>query len=425
MTMGTERSSLLAHGSLVVNATATLNALNAWRAFDRHTNASLPVFAAGWPTSEFPLPTLAAHLAVNGFLARRGAFRGRHGAINGALAAVAAGGLVALEVSARGSGSVYEAALQETLGNDYRSRIAELKHPGPDAAIARTPGAVRMARVRRRFAHDHDLSYGPAGRANLLDVWRREDLPRDGAAPVLIQIPGGAWTIGHKQGQAYPLMSHLAERGWICVAINYRLSPRSRWPAHIVDVKRAIAWVRANIAAYGGDAGFIAVTGGSAGGHLSALAALTPNLAEWQPGFETADTSVAAAVPFYGAYDWTNRDGVGHAGLVPHLEKSVVKAPLAEAFDEYDQASPMSHVGPDAPPFLVSHGVNDALIPVEQARFFVERLRAVSRAPVAYAELPHAQHAFDVFGSPRGTHAAEAASRFLGVVYGDYLRALS
>ena len=181
-----------------------------------------------------------------------------------------------------------------------------------------------MMRIRRRFAHRADIQYGPARRANLLDIWSRDDLPVDASAPVLIQIPGGGWTIGNKQAQAYPLMSHLAERGWVCVAINYRLSPKNRWPAHIVDVKRAIAWVRANIASYGGDPDFIALTGGSAGGHLCSLAALTPGEREWQPDFEDADTSVAACVPFYGAYDFTDREGVGHRSMGRHLERLVV-----------------------------------------------------------------------------------------------------
>jgi acetyl esterase/lipase len=74
-----------------------------------------------------------------------------------------------------------------------------------------------------------------------------------------------------------------------------------------------------------------------------------------------------------------------------------------------------------APPFFVSHGTNDGLIPVEQARRFVARLRPVSGQPVVYAELPRAQHAFDMFGTPRAAFAAEAVGRFLGVAYGDYL----
>ena len=95
-------------------------------------------------------------------------------------------------------------------------------------------------------------------------------------------------------------MAHLAEQGWVCVTANYRLSPRATWPDHIVDVKRALAWTKATIAEYGGDPGFVAITGGSAGGHLSSLAVLTSHVTDFQPGFEETDTSVAAAVPLYG-----------------------------------------------------------------------------------------------------------------------------
>ena len=101
-------------------------------------------------------------------------------------------------------------------------------------------------------------------------------------------------------------MNQMAAKGWVCVAINYRLAPRDPWPAHIVDVKRAIAWVKDNIADYGGDPDYLAITGGSAGGHLAALAALTPGDPAFQPGFEDADTSVRAAVPFYGCLLYTS-----------------------------------------------------------------------------------------------------------------------
>ena len=101
---------------------------------------------------------------------------------------------------------------------------------------------------------------------------------------MLVYIHGGAWVIGDKREQGIPMMHELVQRGWVCVAINYRLSPRATWPDHIVDCKRAVAWVRGHIAEYGGDPGFIAVSGGSAGGHLSSLLALTPDEPEWQPG---------------------------------------------------------------------------------------------------------------------------------------------
>ena len=408
---------------LVLGATvlAALNAANAWRPFDRRHFPSAYCFAAGWPTSELPLPALAAHLTLTGVAAARGDLQGRRGLAAAALSLGTAASLGASYRVAKKAGQVYEQALTDELGPDYRADIAQLKFPGEDAADTRAPGVVRMMRIRRRFAHHADIPYGPARRANLLDIWSRDDLPSDANAPVLIQIPGGAWTIGNKQAQAYPLMSHLAERGWVCVAINYRLSPKHRWPAHIVDVKRAIAWVRANIASYGGDPQFIALTGGSAGGHLCSLAALTPGEREWQPDFEDADTSVAACVPFYGAYDFTDREGVGHRDMGKHLERLVIGAKRSADLDVYDRASPMSRITADAPPFLISHGTNDSLIPVEEGRLFARLLRETSTSPVVYAELPRAQHAFDIFGTQRANQAAEAVARFLGYVYGHYL----
>ena len=150
----------------------------------------------------------------------------------------------------------------------------------------------------------------------------------------------------------------------------------------IVDVKRAIAWVRATIAAHGGDPGFLAVTGGSAGGHLTALAALTPNLPDYQPGFEDSDTAVQAAVPFYGVYDFAGRPASANPGLERLLARSVFKTSLDDDRARWELASPVSHVGPEAPPFFVLHGTNDTVVPVEAARDFVGRLRpAAERYP--------------------------------------------
>ena len=133
---------------------------------------------------------------------------------------------------------------------------------------------------------------------------------------MLLQVHGGGWTIGKKDQQGIPLMQHLAAKGWVCVAINYRLAPRDPFPAQIIDVKKGIAWIRENIASYGGDPDYIAITGGSAGGHLTALAAVTPNDPEWQPGFEDADTSVQVAIPHYGIYDMADATGLKSVGLM-------------------------------------------------------------------------------------------------------------
>jgi acetyl esterase/lipase len=324
--------------------------------------------------------------------------------------------LARLNQQARRAAGVLEQALVNGLGPDYRSRMVRHASPPADAATARKPGVYRMFRIRSRYAHHTDISYGPAGKANLLDIWRRADLPAGSRAPVLLQIPGGAWTVGNKAGQAYPLMSHLAEHGWLCVAINYRLSPRALWPDHMVDIKRAIAWIKSNIERYRGDPSFIAVTGGSAGGHLSALAALTPNDPLFQPGFEDTDTTVQAAVPFYGQYDLTEQHV--RPETLDFWERKVLQQPIATARDMYVAASPIHRVTAQAPPFFLLHGSNDVMLYPGQARAMAARLRDMSQAPVVYAELPGATHAFDLFGAPRARAAAEAVERFLAVAYG-------
>jgi acetyl esterase/lipase len=121
-------------------------------------------------------------------------------------------------------------------------------------------------------------------------------------------------------------------------------------------------------------------------------------------------------VPFYGAYDIADVRGTGNNSFVAWWEERVMDKALSDDEAAWHAASPVTRVGPHAPPFFVLHGANDSLIPVEQARWFVERLRSASRNPVAYAELPHAQHAFDLLRSPRTHHALRAVERFLAVV---------
>jgi acetyl esterase/lipase len=245
----------------------------------------------------------------------------------------------------------------------------------------------------------------------------------DGLRPALLQVHGGAWVIGDKRQQGLPLMHHLAARGWVCFAQNYRLAPRASFPDPIVDVKRAIAWIREHAAEYGVDPDFVAITGGSAGGHLCALAALSANDPAFQPGFEEADTRVAACVPFYGVYDFLDRHGVrGRQSMTPFLERFLFKHSPAAAPELWESASPLARVHGDAPPFFVLHGSHDSLVFVEEARIFVERLREKSRRPVLYAELPGAQHAFDLFHSPRSAHAVRAVAAFLERVHAEHRR---
>jgi acetyl esterase/lipase len=347
---------------------------------------------------------------------RRGDFAGTRGKL--ALALTAAAWTVLAVIHYRNvttPGPVLETALQEGLGDDYEDIVATL--PSAPSRTGRPSGALRTTQIRRRYVtKDNIVRYGPH-RPNVADVWRTRAESRDGKAPVLLQVPGGAWIIGMRRPQAYPLMSHLADRGWVCVSMGYRVGPLHTWPDQIVDVKRALAWVKENIAAYGGDPQFVAITGGSAGGHLAALAALTPNDPRFQPGFEDADTSVVAAVPLYGRYDWYTAEGEGRPEFIAFLQKFIVKRRFATHRQVYLDASPITRVHPDAPPFFVLHGEYDSLIPVQEARAFARELGEVSKSPVPYAELSGAQHAFDMFGSPRAHKTAEAVAQFLSWVY--------
>jgi acetyl esterase/lipase len=347
---------------------------------------------AGWLTTEFPPQVVTGH-ALSRVSPRMGT-----------------------AWAAQRADRTLTAALEESLGPDFR---AEVCHPTCEPSeCAPRNGLLHMPGPHRRYAaQTSDISYGPGGTEHLLDIWRRHDLAPGRRAPVLIQVPGGAWAVNGKRPQAYTLMSRMVELGWICVSINYSKSPRSKFPAHIIDVKRAIAWVRENIADYGGDPDFIAITGGSAGGHLASLAALTPNDPTFQPGFEKADTTVDAAVPYYGVYDLTNAENM-HEMMLPFLEHFVMKARYADAPEQFKAASPISYVHGDAPPFFVLHGEKDELVPCRQARAFCAALRDAGAETVSHAELENAHHAFDITPTVRAGLAADAVADFLGVVYG-------
>ena len=259
------------------------------------------------------------------------------------------------------------------------------------------------------------------GRTLRLDVTvPSAPVPGGGARrPALMQIHGGAWVIGDKREQGIPLLNHMVAQGWVGFNVNYRLSPAATFPDHLVDLKRGLAWIRDHAEEYGIDPDFICVTGGSAGGHLCALMGLTADDPRFQPGFEGADTSVAAAVPFYGIYDFTpeGRFGSNPRMYSRFLEPWVMKAFVAEEPERYREASPLHHVRADAPPFFVIHGDQDTLAPVEDARRFAAALRAVSEEPVVYAEMHGAQHAFEVFPSYRTARVIEGVERFLTAIW--------
>lgn len=384
-------------------------AVNAIRPMSRGW-AAIPGFALGWPTSELA-PHLLGASAVD-TLAELTVRRGKASRI-GLLAGVAAAGLLGYTIAgARRTGTELDAALRESIGDGY---LDELEIPGPvDLRLPRGSVARPFSLRQRDVEVLRNVPYTEGGRKAHLDIYKPKYRDLSGA-PVLIQVHGGGWTIGNKEQQGLLLMNRMAQQGWVCVSVNYRLAPKYKFPTQIVDVKRAIAWVHENIKKYGGDSSYVVITGGSAGGHLAALAALTPGLADYQPGFEEADTSISACVPFYGVYDLA---GITEERAAVEMRDSFLgprvfgKDPKTD-LEDFVRASPLSHVAAHTPDFFVIHGANDTVVSVKQARSFVKALKEKTDASITYAELPGTQHAFEVFSSIRSQHTIAAVSRWL------------
>jgi acetyl esterase/lipase len=405
---------------LAVSIVGAAFTVNAYRPSRRWQLLGMSFFA-GWLTGELALFHLAWQLVATAIFVALGALDSWPGYVGLAISVASWLGLVWIQIVALRSARVLEHALREGLGADYRSQIA----PGMAERLARRPSPIRLLLPfylrDRRVERIKNIQYAPgAGRRHRLDVYR----PRGGveSAPVLLQIHGGAWIIGDKGQQGLPLMLHLAAQGWVCVANNYRLSPRATFPDHLIDCKQALAWIREHIHEYGGNPDFVVVTGGSAGGHLAALVALTRNDPAFQPGFEHVDTSVSGCVPFYGVYDLVDvfERPHGPERVAHRFERMVMGTTIADDRAAFEQASPLYHVSTDDPPFFVVHGTSDNLVPVAQAQTFVDTLRAVSKKPVVFAEVPGASHAFEIFNSVRTANAVFAVERFLAWLYSAY-----
>lgn len=380
----------------------------------------IPIFLLTLMTSELAWFFLATQIFLTLAFLSLGVLAHTLGQLGLVMMVISCLGLWRLHQLAHRADEILDIALKTSLGDDFLKRIPANRQAALRDEVFHSEWLRPFSMRRPGVERISDISYGEAGERNLLDIYRPE-APREGGFPVLLQVHGGAWLTGHKQQQALPLMNHLAQRGWICVAINYRLSPDHRFPAHIVDVKKAIAWIRENIGEYGGNPDFIAITGGSAGGHLTSLAALSPNDPAYQPGFEDVDTRLDAAVPIYGVYDFVDQTGKDlNRPIRDLLSQTIMPGPQTEHPELWKQASPMARIHSDAPPFFVVHGGSDVMTAPEGAEDFVRELRAVSDQPVAYANLPATQHGFDGFNSLRTNYLLNHITAFLEWAYATH-----
>lgn len=220
------------------------------------------LFFPSWLARELPLHVAAFGLCSATMLAAAGGLDTERGLLGFAMTA---GAVFALLVFAR-----------RTMPRQIEWRRVAGVLPFRPHAVHRMRNVVYVQRGRRALH---------------LDIFRPR-IPGEGPRPCLLYVHGGGWVIGDKSTQGLPTVHELTAAGWVCFSMNYRKSPRATYPEHLIDVKRAIAWIRTHGASYGADPNFLVLAGGSAGGHLAALAALTPNVPELQPDDPGVDTQV-------------------------------------------------------------------------------------------------------------------------------------
>lgn len=344
------------------------------------------------------VPVIGKHLAPIGALTAAGMW------IAGRAPGIASAALQSMFPGSRATSDEQRTASVTELCAQALRGIVATEHLDIDwPRSQRLAPVLSYLRDRGRYVYRARVAYGDAPE-QVLDIWRRRDLPAT-PAPILMFVPGGGWVHGRRAFQGNALLSHLAERGWVCLSIDYRVAPRHPWPQHLDDVRTAIAWARANAGGFGGDARFLTIAGASAGGHLAAVAGLT------------ADDPLAAVIGIYGRYDWEDRSTPERKRFMRFIERGVVKKRYDSNRELFRSASPIALAGPHAPAFLVIHGTADTIIPVAQAAAFAARLRATSHAAVGYLELPGAHHGFDMTDGARTPAVVTAIGLFLEEVY--------
>ncbi len=224
------------------------------------------------------------------------------------------------------------------------------------------------------------------GRELLADLYTPPTGTSNGAGVVLVH--GGAWATGDRsQLRGYGIL--LGRLGYTSLACEYRLAGEAKWPAQIHDVKAALRWFRGNAGRLGVDPAKIAVSGNSAGGHLSLMVAGTAN----NPAFEGdggsvgVPTDVAACIAFY-APALMGRPGEA-------LGEAVAFVLGRDADDaRVRAASPISYASGAFPPTMLITGNRDELVP-DESSFLMYRALADAGAKAELHVYEGAPHAFD------------------------------
>lgn len=261
------------------------------------------------------------------------------------------------------------------------------------------------AQINEKITIERDVKYGAAGqRALTLDIVRPRETPKD-PMPVVCFIHGGGWSGGNKR-DGLGLLRPLAEDGYFCVSVGYRLTGEAAWPAQIHDCKAAIRWLRANAKQYHLDPDKIAVWGASAGGHLVAVLGTSGDVKELEGecGSPGQSSRVTCVLNWFGPTDlvaaW--KDPTVPAWVKGLLDK-LAGGPAADKLDVLRAASPATYATKDDAPILTMHGTKDPLVPLDQAKILDAALKKAG-ADSTLVIVEGAGHGFggdEVFGRVR------------------------
>ncbi|KAL0146242.1 Alpha/Beta hydrolase protein [Mucor lusitanicus] len=254
-------------------------------------------------------------------------------------------------------------------------------------------------------------------RKMMLDIFSQESPSANGAGlrPVLVHIHGGAWRMGSKD-TFYPFQKlMIAENNWITVNIGYRLAPKNAYPTHLMDVKRAIRWLKQNIASFGGDPNFIVLSGDSAGAHLASMASMTVNNPQFQPGFEHVDTSVRGVVCLSGALDQVSEPH--HAVFFCKKVANMDKVDM----DFLNQHSPVALVPKieNPVPFLLIAGERDSLTESKMSKAMKAAFDKVTapNSTCTLILLPAGHHVSYISWSPRSLYVSRVIQTWCTQLY--------
>jgi acetyl esterase/lipase len=242
-----------------------------------------------------------------------------------------------------------------------------------------------------------DVAYRDAGAETLrLDVTVPDATRFAGRRPAVLLFHPGGWTGGRKE-LMHGAASTLARAGFVAVSVQYRLAPAHPFPAQLEDAQAAVRWLRRHADRLNVDGARVGAFGYSAGAHLAALLATAP-----AAGAEVQAVAVGGTPADLRALPPNGR-------TVALLGASAEEAPA-----RYDDASPVTHVSTDDPPFSILHGRTDWMVDIEQSRALRDALHERG-VPTRYREsrLGH----FAIFLLQDG--GAALAARFFDEFLGD------